>query len=102
MAAANNCLQQRDHPHHHHPSYPYMFHDHLQSLSSTYNHSRSPSIAHSQQALNAISSPYNGTSPTTGAGTGTGTGVISPGVSVPVQIPNQSSDISSNYWPRLQ
>ncbi|EEC07338.1 paired box protein Pax-6, putative, partial [Ixodes scapularis] len=29
-------------------------------------------------------------------------GVISPGVTVPVQVPGQTSDLSSNYWPRLQ
>lgn len=30
------------------------------------------------------------------------TGVISAGVSVPVQIPSQTPDSMSNYWPRIQ
>jgi hypothetical protein len=29
-------------------------------------------------------------------------GVITAGISVPVQIPNHSSDLGSNYWPRIQ
>ena len=29
-------------------------------------------------------------------------GVISAGVSVPVQIPSQTPDLTSNYWPRIQ
>ena len=28
-------------------------------------------------------------------------GVISPGLSVPLQVPGQTHDLTSNYWPRL-
>ncbi|KAG8301310.1 Paired box protein Pax-6 [Homalodisca vitripennis] len=97
---SGSCLQQaRDH----HSSYPYMFHDPLHSLSSTYNHSRvNPAVAH-QSAVNSHPGAYHGTPATSGT-PGTGTGVISAGVSVPVQIPSQTADhhLSSNYWPRLQ
>ncbi|XP_023719336.1 paired box protein Pax-6 isoform X1 [Cryptotermes secundus] len=100
MAAAGSCLQQREHS-----SYPYMFHDPLHSLSSTYNHSAAraavsnPAVAHSQSAINTHPS-YGGV--TTSSTPATGTGVISAGVSVPVQIPSQAPDLTSNYWPRIQ
>ena len=29
-------------------------------------------------------------------------GILGPGMSMPLQVPSQSSDIASNYWPRLQ
>jgi len=29
-------------------------------------------------------------------------GVLSPGLSVPLQVPGQTHDLASNYWPRLQ
>nr|XP_024217583.1 paired box protein Pax-6-like isoform X2 [Halyomorpha halys] len=32
----------------------------------------------------------------------TSTGLISPGVSVPIQVPGQSPELTSQYWPRLQ
>uniref|UniRef100_A0A1B6D7L7 Paired box protein Pax-6 n=1 Tax=Clastoptera arizonana TaxID=38151 RepID=A0A1B6D7L7_9HEMI len=106
---SGSCLQQaRDH--HHHSSYPYMFHDPLHSLSSTYNHSRvaaacNPAVAHAQNSVNSHPGAYPGTTATSGT-PGTGTGVISAGVSVPVQIPSQASDhhgiTTANYWPRIQ
>lgn len=116
-----SCLQQREAS-----SYPYMFHDPLHSLSSSYNHSRAAAVsaacnsavAH-QNSVNSHSS-YAGVSSGSG-GSGTGMfsiiyslismvifccvgylGVISAGVSVPVQIPSQAADAMSNYWPRLQ
>lgn len=33
---------------------------------------------------------------------GSSTGLISPGVSVPVQVPGQSADMATQYWPRIQ
>ena len=29
-------------------------------------------------------------------------GLLGSGMSMPLQVPGQSSDIASNYWPRLQ
>ncbi|XP_065158082.1 paired box protein Pax-6 isoform X2 [Atheta coriaria] len=100
---SSSCLQQRD------PSgYPYMFHDPLHSLSSSYNSRAAaaacnPVVAHAQQS----SHPAYASSGTPTSVPSTGTGVISAGVSVPVQIPNQTSELSSNlaasnYWPRIQ
>ncbi|XP_065346812.1 paired box protein Pax-6-like isoform X3 [Cloeon dipterum] len=85
---SGSCLQQRD------SGYPYMFHDHLSSLSSTYNSRAVAAAAAAQSATHSYGSPT-----TTSAST---TGVISAGVSVPVQIPSQNPDPASNYWhPRL-
>ncbi|XP_071531351.1 uncharacterized protein [Panulirus ornatus] len=105
-----SCLQQREAA----SAYPYMFHDPLSSLSSSYQRSSSQLAscgnAASQAAQAAVSS-FNAAShaaaasyaaATSSAG-GTGTGLISAGVSVPVQIPSQTPDLSAaNYWPRLQ
>lgn len=72
MAAAGSCLQQREHS-----SYPYMFHDPLHSLSSTYNHSAAraavsnPAVAHSQSAINTHA-PYGGVTTSSTPATGTG------------------------------
>ncbi|EEB11187.1 Paired box protein Pax-6, putative [Pediculus humanus corporis] len=97
-----SCLQQRDAA----SSYPYMFHDPLHSLSSTYNHSRAAAVsaacnsaAAHQNSVNTHSSYGTVGSSSTGP---SGTGVISAGVSVPVQIPSQTPDSMSNYWPRIQ
>lgn len=72
-AAAGSCLQQREHS-----SYPYMFHDPLHSLSSTYNHSAAraaavsnPAVAHSQSAINTHA-PYGGVTTSSTPATGTG------------------------------
>ncbi|XP_045480712.1 paired box protein Pax-6 isoform X6 [Harmonia axyridis] len=95
----SSCLQQRD------PTgYPYMFHDPLHTLSSSYNsRSCNPAVAHAQPPSHASYPP--GSTPTS-VPVSTGTGVISAGVSVPVQIPSQTADLTSNlasnYWPRLQ
>nr|XP_018918141.1 PREDICTED: paired box protein Pax-6 isoform X1 [Bemisia tabaci] len=100
LSMSGSCLQQAARDHH---SYPYMFHDPLHSLSSSYGHSRA--IGHSQSGVNAHS-PYSTAAPVNST-PGTGTGVISAGVSVPVQIPSQSdhhASLASNYshWSRLQ
>ena len=29
-------------------------------------------------------------------------GVLSPGLSVPLQVPGQTSDLTANYWPKIQ
>jgi hypothetical protein len=72
-AAAGSCLQQREHS-----SYPYMFHDPLHSLSSTYNHTAAraaavsnPAVAHSQSAINTHAT-YGGVSTASTPATGTG------------------------------
>ncbi|XP_047492078.1 paired box protein Pax-6-like [Penaeus chinensis] len=102
-----SCLQQRDAA----SAYPYMFHDPLSSLSSSYQRSSSQLASCGNAASQAAVSSFNAAShaaaasyaaATSSAG-GTGTGVISAGVSVPVQIPSQTPDLSAaNYWPRLQ
>jgi hypothetical protein len=73
MSAAGSCLQQREHS-----SYPYMFHDPLHSLSSTYNHTAAraaavsnPAVAHSQSAINTHPS-YGGVTTSSAPATGTG------------------------------
>lgn len=33
---------------------------------------------------------------------GSSQGVLSPGLSVPLQVPGQTPDLTSNYWPRIQ
>jgi paired box protein 6 len=98
---SSSCLQQRDAT-----GYPYMFHDPLHSLSSSYNSRATacnPAVAHAQPTTHP--SYASGTTPTS-VPASTGTGVISAGVSVPVQIPSQTPDLSSNltsnYWPRIQ
>ncbi|CAH1159931.1 unnamed protein product [Phaedon cochleariae] len=91
----SSCLQQREAT-----GYPYMFHDPLHSLSSSYN-SRgcNPAVAHAQPTTH----PAYGPSAPSSVPVSTGTGVISAGVSVPVQIPSQSTaELASSYWPRLQ
>ncbi|XP_054256837.1 paired box protein Pax-6-like isoform X2 [Macrosteles quadrilineatus] len=103
---SSSCLQQARE---HHSGYPYMFHDPLHSLTSSYNHSRvgNPAVAHQGTVGTTHPGTYHssaGASPPVSS-TGSHTGVISAGVSVPVQIPSQASvtdHISSNYWPRLQ
>ncbi|XP_057659698.1 paired box protein Pax-6 isoform X1 [Diorhabda carinulata] len=92
----SSCLQQREAS-----GYPYMFHDPLHSLSSSYNsRSCNPAIAHTQPTTHH---PSYGSNASSSVPSSTGTGVISAGVSVPVQIPSQStSDLASSYWPRLQ
>ncbi|XP_044254191.1 paired box protein Pax-6 isoform X1 [Tribolium madens] len=98
---SSSCLQQRDAT-----GYPYMFHDPLHSLSSSYNSRATacnPAVAHTQPTTHP--SYASATTPTS-VPASTGTGVISAGVSVPVQIPSQTPDLStnltSNYWPRIQ
>ncbi|XP_076273691.1 paired box 6 protein twin of eyeless isoform X1 [Rhynchophorus ferrugineus] len=97
----SSCLQQRDAA-----GYPYMFHDPLHSLSSSYNSRATacnPAVAHTQPTTHPS---YASGGSAGGTPVSTGTGVISPGVSVPVQIPSQSAEITSNlasnYWPRIQ
>lgn len=73
-----SCLQQREAA----SSYPYMFHDPLHSLSSTYNHSRAAAVsaacnsavAH-QNSVNTHSS-YGGVGSSSGGPSGTGTGTF--------------------------
>lgn len=70
-----SCLQQREAA----SSYPYMFHDPLHSLSSTYNHSRAAAVsaacnsavAH-QNSVNTHSS-YGSVGSSSGGPSGTGT-----------------------------
>ncbi|XP_076056913.1 paired box 6 protein twin of eyeless isoform X2 [Oratosquilla oratoria] len=107
-----SCLQQRDAT----SAYPYMFHDPLSSLSSSYQRSSSQLAscgnAASQAAVaassfnaatHAAAASYAAATSSASAVSGTGTGVISAGVSVPVQIPSHTHDLSAaNYWPRLQ
>ncbi|CAH0560306.1 unnamed protein product [Brassicogethes aeneus] len=99
---SSSCLQQRE------AAYPYMFHDPLHTLSSSYNSRAAaaacnPAAAHSQPSTHPS---YGAAGPPTSVPVSTGTGVISAGVSVPVQIPSQNSELSSNlaanYWPRIQ
>ncbi|XP_018335690.1 paired box protein Pax-6-like [Agrilus planipennis] len=100
---SSSCLQQRD------PGgYPYMFHDPLHSLSSSYN---SRAVAAAAVCNSGVPQPtshptYAPATPTSSVPVSTGTGVISAGVSVPVQIPSQGPDLTSNlatnYWPRIQ
>ncbi|XP_059484509.1 paired box protein Pax-6 isoform X2 [Neocloeon triangulifer] len=95
---SGSCLQQRD------SGYPYMFHDPLSSLSSTYNSRAAAAAAACNSAVAAAAQGAShhasyGSPTTTSAST---TGVISAGVSVPVQIPSQNPDLTSNYWPRIQ
>ncbi|XP_031341932.1 paired box protein Pax-6 isoform X4 [Photinus pyralis] len=97
---SSSCLQQRD------PSgYPYMFHDPLHSLSSSYN-SRAAAACNSAVPQPSSHPSYAAAAPTSAVPVSTGTGVISAGVSVPVQIPSQTPDLTSNlasnYWPRIQ
>ncbi|XP_066252288.1 paired box protein Pax-6 isoform X1 [Euwallacea similis] len=94
----SSCLQQRETT-----GYPYMFHDPLHSLSSSYNSRAAacnPAVAHSQPTTHHPSYASGGSAG--GTPVSTGTGVISAGVSVPVQIPSQAADLASNYWPRIQ
>jgi paired box protein 6 len=115
---ASSCLQQRE-------AYPYMFHDPLHTLSAAAgpygSHPRSacnPTAAHQQPPAGAVGQHPTYVSGSTTASTGkfnnkkiidfflfsmsNFSGVITAGISVPVQIPNHTSDLSSNYWPRLQ
>ncbi|XP_045113289.1 paired box protein Pax-6-like isoform X2 [Portunus trituberculatus] len=104
-----SCLQQREAAAA--SAYPYMFHDPLSSLSSSYQRSSSQLASCGNAASQVAVSSFNAAShaaaasyaaATSSAG-GTGTGLISAGVSVPVQIPSQTPDLSAaNYWPRLQ
>nr|XP_022903929.1 paired box protein Pax-6 isoform X3 [Onthophagus taurus] len=99
---SSSCLQQREAT-----GYPYMFHDPLHSLSSSYNTRAAaacnPAVAHAQPSSHPSYAPAG--TPTS-VPVSTGTGVISAGVSVPVQIPSQTPDLTSNlasnYWPRIQ
>ncbi|XP_075234682.1 paired box 6 protein twin of eyeless [Lycorma delicatula] len=94
---SSSCLQQsRDH----HSGYPYMFHDPLHTLGSSYNTRCAPHAHTSHPAAAAAAAAYT-TSTASSTAPGTGTGVISAGVSVPVQIPSQATDPHS-YWPRIQ
>ncbi|XP_024083011.1 paired box protein Pax-6 [Cimex lectularius] len=95
---SSSCLQQARE---HHGAYPYMFHDPLHSLSSSYSPrvSCNPAVAHQSPSTGPYTATPAPTTPTTG------TGVISAGVSVPVQIPSQGPDphtLATNYWPRIQ
>ncbi|KAF6216824.1 hypothetical protein GE061_001174 [Apolygus lucorum] len=93
---SSSCLQQARE---HHSGYPYMFHDPLHSLSSSYSPrvSCNPTVAHQPPPTGPYAAAPAPTTPTTG------TGVISAGVSVPVQIPSQTpSEMATNYWPRIQ
>lgn len=73
---SSSCLQQaRDHS-----SYPYMFHDPLHSLSSSYNHSRvaacSPAVPMAHQGQVSHPGAYHGAPGSAGGppGSATGTG----------------------------
>ncbi|KAE8573461.1 paired box protein Pax-6 isoform X2 [Halyomorpha halys] len=81
---SSSCLQQAR------EGYPYMFHDPLHSLSTSYN-----------SRVSCNQAPPYSTTPAPATPT-TGTGVISAGVSVPVQIPSQTPELPPGYWPRLQ
>ena len=120
---STSCLQNRDAS-----SYYSMFHhDPLSSLSS-YGRSCGVASAQSASAINSHMGSYGSslTSSSSSSTSGSGSSGLSPpfpplplpdmiynrsllssgllgsGMSMPLQVPGQSSDIASNYWPRLQ
>jgi len=89
--SATSCLQNRDAS-----SYYSMFHH--DPLSS---YARSCGVA-SQSAASHMGS-YGSSLTSSSSSTGSGSsGILGSGMSMPLQVPGQSSDIASNYWPRLQ
>ena len=117
-----SCLQSRD-PAATASSYYSMFHH--DSLSSLSSYGRSCGVA-SQSAASGLNSHMGSygsalTSSSSSSATGSSSsgktkisprriwsetdkhlGILGPGMSMPLQVPSQSSDIASNYWPRLQ
>ena len=115
---STSCLQNRDAS-----SYYSMFHhDPLSSLSS-YGRSCGVASAQSASAINSHMGSYgssltsSSSSSTSGSGSSgqysttpdmiynlsvLSSGLLGSGMSMPLQVPGQSSDIASNYWPRLQ
>ena len=116
---STSCLQNRDAS-----SYYSMFHhDPLSSLSS-YGRSCGVASAQSASAINSHMGSYGSslTSSSSSSTSGSGSsgqfphlppdmicnlnvfssGLLGSGMSMPLQVPGQSSDIASNYWPRLQ
>ncbi|XP_040564083.1 paired box protein Pax-6 isoform X3 [Lepeophtheirus salmonis] len=94
---SGSCLQQQR-------DYPYMFHhDPLSSLSSASAYGRSCGGSSSHPVSNVShmgATGYGSSLPSASQGTA---GVISSGLSVPLQVPGQSStDLTSNYWSRIQ
>ena len=114
-----SCLQTRDSAATASSYYSMFHHDSLSSLSS---YGRSCGVA-SQSAASGLNSHMgsygssltsSSSSSATGSSTGASwdvyhvhsccyySGILGPGMSMPLQVPGQSSDIASNYWPRLQ
>ena len=110
---STSCLQNRDAS-----SYYSMFHhDPLSSLSS---YGRSCGVASAQSASHMGSygsslTSSSSSSSTSGSGSSGESSAVSPvpsnlscsgllgsGMTMPLQVPGQSSEIGSNYWPRLQ
>jgi len=93
---STSCLQNRDAS-----SYYSMFHhDPLSSLSS---YGRSCGVASAQSASHMGSYGSSLTSSSSSSTSGSGSsGLLGSGMTMPLQVPGQSSDIASNYWPRLQ
>ena len=120
-----SCLQSRDSAATASSYYSMFHHDSLSSLSS---YGRSCGVA-SQSAASGLNSHMGSygsalTSSSSSSATGSSSsgnlkisprrvfglkpetvnnlGILGPGMSMPLQVPSQSSDIASNYWPRLQ
>ena len=97
---STSCLQNRDAS-----SYYSMFHhDPLSSLSS---YGRSCGVASAQwaSAINSHMGTYGSSLTSSSSSSTSGSGssaLLGSGMSMPLQVPGQSSDIASNYWPRLQ
>lgn len=77
---SSSCLQSRADP----GGYPYMFHDPLHSLSSTYQHQAraaaaacGPAVAHAQSAVNTHPAAYGASTPTSAPGS-TGKKLMTP------------------------
>eukprot|EP00090_Calanus_glacialis_P009381 TRINITY_DN17750_c0_g1_i1.p1 TRINITY_DN17750_c0_g1~~TRINITY_DN17750_c0_g1_i1.p1 ORF type:complete len:501 (-),score=65.14 TRINITY_DN17750_c0_g1_i1:1095-2597(-) len=93
---STSCLQNRD------PSsyYSMFHHDPLSSLSS---YGRSCGVASQSSAINSHMGSYGSSLSSPSAGPGAGaSGLLGSGMSMPLQVPGQTADIASNYWPRLQ
>ena len=97
---STSCLQNRDAS-----SYYSMFHhDPLSSLSS-YGRSCGVASAQSASAINSHMGTYGSSLTSSSSSSTSGSGssaLLGSGMSMPLQVPGQSSDIASNYWPRLQ
>eukprot|EP00095_Tigriopus_kingsejongensis_P004955 maker-scaffold96_size378025-snap-gene-0.17 protein:Tk04955 transcript:maker-scaffold96_size378025-snap-gene-0.17-mRNA-1 annotation:"paired box protein pax-6-like isoform x1" len=88
--SAQTCLQQQRDA----AAYSYsMFHHDPLSLSS---YGRSCGAAQTNPHMANYGSSLSGGAHSSAQG------VLSPGLSVPLQVPGQTPDLTSNYWPRIQ